>query len=163
MATTSTVPTVKARLVTVIKASLATAGTDGGQIPTTYAWPGPETESEAVFLGPHPQTADIRLNNTHDIPTIKAGRKQRQEDYDVRVTIWSFRPDLTPADAAECEARAYAIFALIESVFAADPKVGLSDTILTAKVGDSASTLFPFQKGWATELGVDISVSARLK
>ena len=42
---------------------------------------------------------------------MKAGRKQRAESYTVRVTVWVFRPDLTPTDAETCETRAFALFA----------------------------------------------------
>lgn len=155
MATTSTVPTVKARLVTLFDAALT--------VPVTYAWPGPESEPECVFLGPHPQTADIRLDLSSSIPTIKAGRKQRQEEYTVRVTVWSFRPDLTTEDAATCELRAFEIAEAVEDVLADDPRLGLGAGVIQfAEVDSVASTLFPFQSGWATELAIDIAVRARL-
>lgn len=163
MATTSTIPTVKAQMVTKFTTALATASTAGGQIPVTYAWPGPETESEAVFLGPHPKTADIRLDASSQIPTIKAGRKQRQEEYPVRVTVWSFRPDLTPAGASTCETRAFVIAGHIEDELADDPRLGLAHTVLQrAEIEAVASTLFPFGKGWACELAIDVAVKARL-
>lgn len=163
MSTTSTIPTVKAQLVSQITTALATAGAGDTQVPTTYAWPGPTTAPECVFLGPHPDTADIRLDARHEVPTIKAGRKQRQEEYPVRVTVWVFRPDLTPADAATCEARAFVIAGLIESVLAADPTLGLAQGVVQhLTVGELASTLFPFKSGWACELAVDVQVRARL-
>lgn len=155
MSTSSTVPTVKARLVSVLSAALA--------VPVTYAWPGPESEPECVFLGPHPQTADIRLDLSSSIPTIKAGRKHRQEDYTVRVTVWSFRPELTSVDAAACEQRAFELAAEVEDILADDPRLGLgAGVIQLAEVDSVASTLFPFQSGWATELAIDIAVRARL-
>lgn len=155
MATTSTVPAVKAKLVELIDAAL--------DVPVTYAWPGPETAAECVFLGPHPQTADIRLDLDSEIPTLKAGRKQRQESYRVRVTVWSFRPELTVADAAECELRAFEMAGEIEDVLADDPRLGLGvGVIQSAEVESIASTLFPFNAGWACELGIDVAVRARL-
>ena len=155
MATTSTVPTVKARLVAVLGDRLA--------VPVTWAWPGPETESECVFLGPHPQLADVRLDLSSDIPTIKAGRKHRQEGYVVRVTVWSFRPELTAVDAQECETRAFELAAEVEDALADDPRLGLSPaTIQSAEVETLASTLFPFRAGWACELAIDVRVRARL-
>jgi hypothetical protein len=163
MSTTSTIPTVKARIVTVLTTALATAGTSGGQVPVTYAWPGPSTEPECVFLGPHPETADIRLDASHQVPTIKAGRKQRQEDYPVRVTVWEFRPDLSPSDADDAEARAFLLAGAIEDALANDPTLGLAQGVVQhITVGDISSTLFPFQKGWACELAIDVQVKARL-
>lgn len=155
MATTSTVATVKAQLVSQLDTALL--------VPVTYAWPGKSTAAEAVFLGPHPETADIRLDLSSSIPTMKAGRKQRQEEYTVRVTVWTFRGELTPADAATCETRAFAILADIEDVLAADPRIGLAPAVVQfLEITSIASTLFPFQTGWACELAVDITVRARL-
>lgn len=162
MATTSTVPTVKAQLVTKFTTALATASRDDGQVPVTYAWPGPATQPECVFLGPNPQTADLRLDLSSDIPTIKAGRKQRQESYTVRVTVWEWRPDLTATGAATVEAQAFALAAEIEDVLANDPQAGLS-SVQWIKVESLASTLFPFEKGWACELAMDLNVAARLQ
>jgi len=154
--TTSTVVTVKSQLVTKIGAAVS--------VPTTYAWPGKATSNEAVFLGPHPETADIRLDLSSQIPTIKAGRKQRQETYTVRVTVWQFRPDLSVDAAVECETGAFAILAAIEGVLADDPRIGLAPTVIQHAIVESvASTLFPFQAGWACELAVNIAVAARLQ
>lgn len=153
---TSTIPTVKAQMVTRFATALA--------VPFTYSWPGPTTADRCGFLGPHPATADIRLDATQQIPTIKAGRKQRQEDYTVRVTVWSFRPDLNVEAAATCEADAFAIFDSIEDVLADDPRIGLAPTVVQYLAVESvASTLFPFNGGWACELAADVAVKARLQ
>lgn len=163
MATTSTIVTVKKQLVTKFTTALATAGTGGGQVPVTYAWPGPDTASECVFLGPHPQTADVRVDDSQQIPTIKAGRKQRQEEYTVRATVWSFRPDLTATGAETCEARAFVLLGHLEDELADDPRIGLAPTVVQwLNIEAVLSTLFPFQAGWANELSIDIAVKARL-
>jgi hypothetical protein len=155
MATSSTVVTVKKQMVAEYDAVLS--------IPVTYAWAGKNTAAEAVFLGPHPETADIRLDQTSQIPTVKADRKQRQETYTVRVTIWTFRPELTFTAADTCETRAFELLASIEGVHAADPRIGLAATVLHhTQITSVASTLFPFDAGWACELAVDVEVSARL-
>lgn len=151
---TSTIPTVKTQLVTLLDAALT--------VPVTYAWPGENTDPECVFLGPHPATADIRVDVSSQIPTIKAGRKQRQEEYTIRVTVWSFRPELTSADAQTCEQRAFTIAASVENVLADDPKLGLAGAIQYSEIESVASTLFPFQAGWACELAIDVAVRARL-
>ena len=155
MSTHSTIPTVKAQMVTRYSAVLS--------VPVTYAWPGKETESECVFLGPHPATADIRLDASSQIPTIKADRKQRQEEYVVQGTVWSWRPDVTVQDAAICEARAFEMFESIEDVHADTPRIGLAPTVLqSTEITGSSSTLFPFQSGWACELSFNVTVKARL-
>ena len=163
MSTTSTVPTVKARLVTVLTAALASASLEGDQVPVTYAWPGPDTQPEAVFLGPHPQAADIRLDLSDQTPTVKAGRKQRQESYTVRVTVWCWRPDVTATGAQTVETQAFSLAGLIEDVLAEDPRIGLAATVVQwIRVETMSSTLFPFERGWACELSMDLEVGARL-
>lgn len=161
MVTSSTIPTFKAGLVTLFTSALATASRDSGQVQVSYAWPGPDTEPEAVFLGFHPEIRDLRLEAVHDIPTIKAGRKQRQESYTVPVTVWTFRPDLSASAAATVESEAFTLFGLLEDELADDPQGGVT-SIQWAKVGDFSSTLWPFGKGWACELVFEIDVEARL-
>lgn len=161
MATSSTVPAVKKQLVALFKASLATASVTGGQIQTAYAWPGANAEAESVFLGYHPDVRDIRLDAVSDVPTIKAGRKHRQESYTVPVTVWTFDPKFVADKAEQCEARAFALFDPLQDVLADDPQIGLS-SIQTALLGDHASTLWPFKTGWACELVFEVNVQARL-
>lgn len=157
MATSSTVATVKAQIVNRLASLLA-------PVPVTYAWPGKSTQPKAVFLGPHPETADIRLDLSSNIPTIKAGRKNRREVYTVRVTAWTFRPDLTSEGAEACETDAFALLAGIEDLFAAgDTRIGLAATVVQqTEITSIASTLFPFQAGWACELSIDVDVTAYL-
>jgi|GEM_PF-1741163 len=154
VALTSTIPAVKIALVALLRAEL--------DLPVDYAWPGPAAAPEAVFLGRHPQLDDIRIDGDSTIPTMKAGRKQRAEDYAVPVTCWTFRPELTAADAQTCEVRAFTIAAAVENVLADDPKLGV-DGLVAAQVNDLTSTLFPFERGWACELVLDVRVQARLQ
>lgn len=161
MATSSTVPTVKARLVTEFTTALATASPAGGQVQVAYAWPGSNTQLEVVFLGYHPDLRDIRLEALSEIPTIKAGRKHRQETYTVPVTVWTFDPKYTADKAQQCEARAFALFDPLQDALADDPQIGLS-AIQSAMLGDYAATLWPFNKGWACELVFEVNVAARL-
>lgn len=153
MATTSTVVTVKKALVTLIDAALS--------VPVTYAWPGKLTQPESVFLGPHPETSDVRIDVASQIPTMKAGRKQRAETYTVRVTVWVFRPDLNVEGAEECETRAFELFESIENVLATDTTLS-SSAVQVASLERFSSTLYPFSSGWACELAIDVAVEARL-
>lgn len=164
MAEVSTVVTVKKQIVTKLTTALDAAGVSGGQIPVDYAWPGAGTAPEAVFLGRHPELDDLRLDVDHDLRTLVAGRKQRQEVYELPMTVWTFRPDLTADGAETCETRAFAILDPIEDVFADDPTIGLgSGVVQWVRIGGFASTLWPFQKGWACELLLTLNVQARLQ
>lgn len=165
MSTSSTLPAVKAALVSLLQDALSTSGVSGGQIPVEYAWPGPDSADEMVFLGRHPDTVGNPLTESgsmrSEIPTIKAGRKQRQETYTVDVTCWSFRPDLTAGGAEEAETRGFQIFAEVEDVLADDPTLGLS-SIQHAVLTDVGVALIPFQSGWASVLVASVTVNARL-
>ena len=161
MSTVSTIPAVKAQLVTKFATATATASSASGQIDVSYAWPGPDCDPEAIFLGVHPDLERNVTEAAHDIPTIKAGRKQRQESYTVPVTIWNWRPEFTPADAASCESEAFTVFGLLEGVLADDPTIGLS-SIQWARLGDFESLLRPYGKGWVCALRFDVNVEARL-
>lgn len=166
MATTSTVPTVKARLVTLLTAALATSGPTGGQVQVSYAWKGSAMEEEAVFLGRRP--SDVATEPLYQavgnggIATLKAGRKQRNEDYPVELTIWTFRPDLTPADSATADARAFALLAEVEDVLADDPKLGLGTAVISTELTSFEHSLFPFNHGWCAVIVPTIQVRARL-
>jgi len=154
MGTTSTIPAVKKKMVELFGAALP--------VPTFYAWPGPSTPPRCVFLGRHPELDDIRIDGQSEIPTIKAGRKQRQETYQVPITVFSFRPDLDPSGAALCESDAFDIASHVEDVMADNVTLGLSPGVHRVSVETVASTLFPFQKGWACELVLTADVTARL-
>lgn len=154
MGTTSTIPAVKTKLVELFD--------DAADVPAFYAWPGPSCPPRAVFLGRHPELDDVRIDGTSEDPTIKAGRRQRQETYRVPVTVWSFRPDLTAQGAEEAETDAFALAGPVEGVLADQVDVGLGPQVHRAYVSDVASTLFPFERGWACELVLTVEVTARL-
>lgn len=156
MATVSTIPTVWARLVTLMESNVP-SGVD-----VSYTWSGNETEPEAAFLGHHPEFRDILTRDDQVIPTIKAGRKERREDYEVPLTVWVFRPDLSADDAKTCHERAFAIFAEIEDFLADDPALGLSPSIHWCRIASYDDLLIPFQSGWACLLTVTLTVLATL-
>lgn len=165
MATTSTLPTVKARLVTLYRTALATASQSGGQVQVEYAWPGAATEAECVFLGRHPDfVADPLAGVTRrtEIPNAVAGRKQRQERYPVEVTLWSFRPDKSAKDAAAVESRTFTLLGLLEDVHANNVALGIRDVIQKAELAETEVALLPHEKGWASVLVLTINVEARL-
>lgn len=165
MSTSSTLPAVKAQLVSLLTSALSSSGVSGGAVPVFYAWPGPDATDECVYLGRHPDTVGNPLAAStslrSELPTIKAGRRHRQEDYDVEVTVWSFRPDLSADGAEEAEQRGFALFESVEDVLADTPALGLS-TIQHAVLSDVGVALVPFQTGWASILVGSVTVNARL-
>jgi len=163
MGTVSTLPTVKAALITKLTPAL---GALGG-IQVSYAWPGPNTDPESVFCGrlpfegPLPPSEILRS----EIAGIKTGRKQRQEEYVIPVTFHSFRPDLTVQDAATAEARAFLFLSKLEDVLADDPRLGLATLVQWAALGDVeivAGSPIPWETGWLSLLVADVVVHARL-
>lgn len=161
MSTTSTLVTTKAALLDLLTTELA-------GVQCSYAWPGPDTANESVFLGRHPGlTGDLlgvsSAYNSH-IPTIKAGRKQRQESYEIDVTLFSFRPDLTAAGAQTAETRGMELLAGLENVLATDPKLGLTSIqwAQLARVEITGAGPIPFEKGYASVLVAVVAVESRL-
>lgn len=163
MGTGTTVLTVMDQLVDGIEGLLSSSGLSGGPVPVYFTWPGPNTPPECVFLLPHPETADLRLDQSHENPTIKVGRQQSQEEYAVPVTIWTFRPDLVPSASRDCLSRAVTFRDAIDGWVRENARLGLdAGTIQQATPEDGSFTLFPFQAGWACEWRLNINVRARL-
>lgn len=154
MATNTTLLTVEDKLVELFDAATSR--------PVTYAWPGPSAQSSCVFLGVHPDAQDILLDLTSEDPVIKAGRRQSQEEYELTVTIWEFRPDLTADGARTCAAAAHAVYDDLYDVLVDDTHIGLGSTILWARPAGFQRRLYPFQKGWACDLRMQVDVSARV-
>lgn len=156
MATTSTIPAVKTALVSLLDAKLDVA--------VFYAWPGPNTPNECVFMGRYPdQPNEDRIEASSEVANVTAGRKQRDETYSAPVTIWSFRPDLSSDGAKAAEARAFVLLEALEDVLADDPTLGGIDGLRWARLGDFTASLHPFEKGRVAELIANVDVQARLK
>lgn len=157
MATASTLPTVKTRLVTRLAARDALAG-----VQVAYAWPGVETEGETIFLDP----PDVEHVTTSEIPTMKAGRKAREESYTVVVTIQVFDGTVGVDDAATVEARAFALLAELDGELADDPNLGLSAATpgptCRVSIAGYRRSLATWHSGWVARLDVELAVDARL-
>lgn len=142
MATTSTVPTVKAALTTLMATAIPT-----GQV--SYGYPGDVIERDAVWIS--------TVDGTSVIPTMRAGRKTRHEEYRIRVHI-----DVAgPADTiTEVEERAFDRMGSVEDILADDPSLG---GIVTAAMLDSfESDTFQDVEGSACRLTLYVRVQARL-
>lgn len=170
MPTSSTYVAVKQQLVDQLTTALATAGLSGGQVQVSYWWPGSGTEPDTVYFGRRP---DLNLNPSvrieSEIPTIKAGRKQRQESYTVELTIESWRLDLTPEQAETMETWAFSVLDKLDDLLADDPQIGFSDPkpIQWARLGDvelvgGGPINNPVGSGFLMLLIASINVQARL-
>lgn len=153
MATHSTVLATEDAIVAALDSALT--------VPFTFAWPGKSTEPICAFLGVHPGVADIVLDASGEDPVMKAGRRQRQEEYDVTITIWAFRPELSTADAREASVSAWSAFDDIDDVFRNDSDLGV-DGVQHMVITDYQRRLFPFNSGWACEIRVTVNVKARI-
>lgn len=148
--TTSSMIDVKRRLVELLAArpELAT-------VEVAYAWPGPNTRNEALFFG---EAAE----GTSTVPTIAAGRKQRQEDYDLELVAWVFMPGNTGAPGAEAaEVRAFQLMESVDNLLADNPRLGTA-YLQWARLGAFESRLAVNDKGWACAHSRTIHVGARL-
>lgn len=149
MATTSTLPAF-------IDALLAAMQTALPGVQVSEAWPGPGiTQDETLFIGGEVTSWDV------DIPTMKAGRKQRQETYTVTLEAWVAQPGKLRAESANAaRTRAVEIIDSVDSFLADDPE--LIASIQHARITSRGASLVPFEKGWSCQATASIEVAARL-
>jgi hypothetical protein len=147
--TASTVP----NFITALLSAMQTA-LPGVQV--SPAWPGPDvTDEETLFVGSEVESWDV------EIPTMKAGRKQRQETYTVTLEAWVAKPGLLRSESANAaRTRAIEIIDAVDSFLADDPQ--LTPSVLWARMDGRGATLVPFDKGWSCQATASISVAARL-
>lgn len=163
MSATLTLPTVKAQIVSELGTVLATAGPNGGAVQVTYAWAGSAADPETVFLGRHLSDPENYLTVSLTSPGINPGRRQRDEDYDLPLTVWSFQPGLDPASAQNAEARLCVIVSAIEDYFADNDRAGLAaDAVKFIAVTSIDITLLPEDAGWKAQAVLTLNVTARL-
>lgn len=147
MPTTSTVPALKAALVTAIRAQ-------AGTVQVERRWPGPDTEAEGIYLG------DVAGTSKLSALTATGSRARRREEYRVEIICQTFRSSDSPITADEAEDRVYELFAFVENAVAADPDVNA--TVEWGEVSAFEDTTVPFQAGWACRLTAQFSCTARL-
>ena len=148
MATTSGVVTIKQRLVTVLDAALS--------IDVSYAPPFNPRGQSILFLG------DVKLGR-HDYPTMKAGRKAREESFTLALYVETICPG---KDSSVAELEALSHLEALENEIANDPSIGLSgtDPTLRLQVANFAldTTVDENQRGWRSRVTVQIEVAHRL-
>lgn len=148
MSTTSTVPSVRAALVAGLQAR---AGL--GQVQVSRRWPGPDTESEGIWLGD--------VEGTSVISGVKKGRQRRQETYNLEVIIQTLQASETPQDPENSEDRAYVLLGELEDMLAENPRVGLGPGSVISFAGWTETTP-PFGPGWATRITAVVNVQAHI-
>lgn len=167
MSTTSTVPTVKAQLVSLLTTALATSGVDGGQVPVFYGPPGPDGTDECVFLGRSPLPSEGSQGSltsiVFDVGAIGGARTRRIEQYGIELTCWTWRGDLTPEGYEDCETRVFELFAKVEDVLAVNEKLAL-DAITSARISsyDVLTRPHPSGSGLMSQIVASVDVQAVL-
>jgi hypothetical protein len=151
VSTTSTVPAVMAAVLDQLKTNMPPG------VVVAEEWPGYDGGPEMVFLG------EVTWEE-YRIPTIKAGRKQRQEQYDIAFQIMVFGGSLTaPGKPTVAKDRAFEIFAALEDVLADDVTAGTDFlTVQHVQVHPSEGGARKHEKGYAYRLAGAITVAARL-
>lgn len=149
--------------ITTNAATLAAAGLVG--VEAFYAWPGADTPPDCIFLGRHPDLVANPLLASVDIasedPVMKAGRRQRQQEFDVELTCWTFRPDLSANGAQQAETGGLALLDIVDGVVADNVRLGLT-TIQDAELTSCGVSLVPFKGGWASVFVPVIHIDSRL-
>lgn len=147
MASRSTVPTVRAALVTALGARPALAG-----VQVAPSHPGQAVEPESVYLG--------RARGSDEIPVVRAGRKKRQESYTLDVFFDVVADGPTGQEASE---RAWALFGELEDLLADDPSLGQTQPFW-AVLGDWDETLFfdDARQGFGSLLRAAVQIESRL-
>lgn len=145
MATTSTVPAVCTALVAAIAAALPDTQVTDGQPPPQLL------NRESVWVGD--------ITGDHELPVMKAGRKQRQEEYEVELWVWVARARGT---TAETKARVQVLWAAVEDTLANDPSLSNLDGVLWARMGSFEERSDYAKEGPWTALRSNVTVAARL-
>jgi hypothetical protein len=151
MATTSVLGIARARLV-------EACGTGELEGKFHYAWPGAEISKgrhEVFWIDDIPKW-------NQSIPNLKAGRKQRQEEFSIEIVGWVSRPG-EPGDvgARATFERMLELLAVLENNMADDVQLENSAfqwLQLTERVPD----LVPHERGWACMVVSTVEGQARL-
>jgi hypothetical protein len=147
MATTSTVPTVKAALASL----LVTAIDDADTVHVTQGRPQEALiNSQQVIVG--------AVSYSSEIANLKSGRKQRDETYSIEVVFLAAFPGGTPDEA---ETAVWAHFAHLEDILADDPTLGVAD-LAWATLGQVEGDVAIEQSGPIAWITADVNCKARL-
>jgi hypothetical protein len=158
--TASTLPAVEAQLVASLATALQGAAVDGGDIPFFPAW-NPDVTDECGFLGRALLDLADRdeVEVSYEYPTVELNRPC-YESYTVAISLWSFRPDLTPDQAQDARTRIGVLLDLVLAVLA-DVDLGIGVAV-NARPERVTWRRVPFQTGWAVFAVAELNVIATL-
>lgn len=155
MSTTTTVPTVIDGFLDAINAELTGV--------TAYeTWPGPEASPEMVVI--ESDSGDPITWVEYQIPVIMAGRRQRQEQYEIGWAVYVFGTKGTsPSNPKKVRDRAFEIVETLEDVLAEDVTAGTSHAVVQdAQLRLDSAGPRVFEKAWAYRITGALVVRARL-
>lgn len=149
--TTSVVPFITDALLALLREKA-----DG--VPVFESWPGDtESQAERIVFG----STEWEI---YEVPTIKVGRKQRQEEFGVAFEVWMLNPvGTSPGDPKAARDRCFEIFATIENALANDITGGSDFAhVQQVQVRPTSSGPRKFERGWGYRVAGEIAVKARL-
>lgn len=149
MSTTSTVPAVVDGFLAAVAAEL--------DVDTYESWPGPEASREMFIL------SDVEWED-YTIPTIMAGRRQRQEDWSIGFEVWVVGgAGSTPSNVKPARDRAFEILSGVEDVLAEDVTGGTDHaTVQHVQLRPTEAGPRVNEGGWAYRVAGRVEVRARL-
>lgn len=95
------------------------------EVQVVYADPGGRRRAECMFFG--------SARGSHQIASIKAGRKARSERLEIELYIYCFRKG--SKDPRDTEARVLGLLGEVEDALAESPQLGLAGAVQWAKLG----------------------------
>lgn len=147
MATTTTLPTVKDAIITLLNGD-----STFDDVQVSYGYPGDNaTQEESIWLGF--AEADV------DITALRAGRKRRDETYTLQVIVEVIKVGGTQEEADE---RCAALAGAVESAIADDLQLDLGSTIFWAYVTGWNQVGGAIDRGHACRMELELTIQARL-
>lgn len=122
-------------------------------ITATSAWQ-PWKTPEQVFIG--------SVDGESEIPTLKAGRKQRTEDYSVEVVLRSGQPGGSASEVRAVKQTCLGYYAALDDILADDPTLGVDVLWMVLDSFEMRTQPVPDFSGWGCEIIATVTVSARL-
>lgn len=150
MPTTTTILDVEDALLSALNAH-ATLTAQG--LTATSAWQ-PWKTPDQVFIG--------SVDGDSQIPTMKAGRKQRTEDYRLEVVLRAGTPAGSASEVRAVKNRCLTYYAALDSILADDPTVGEDILWAVLESFEMRTQPVPDFSGWGCEIIATVAVSARL-
>jgi hypothetical protein len=148
---TSAVPATEKALIQAMRSHQALSG-----VLVSPAWPGADSDREMVFLGY--ELLDWNL----EVPTMKSGRKHRDETFTLQVIAWVFMESLHPSEVQKATDRAHELIDVVDDILADDPTLGGVECLSWALPADGSRNVGPVDKGYAVEATRNVSAKARL-